>query len=584
MQWFLTLFATCLPKNVLVRVWDCLFLEGAEILFRTSIAIWDKLSISVMKANSADSFYSMMSVLTVKLFDHNVINENDLMNKIYSYGPFPLAGLEELREKLTFNISPFQQSLNNSKDKRRRSRLRDNGLSSLRLNNQNSANNDNSLIPDLEESNFKSDNLELTFRKDEEIKCNKYFIDENDEDDEVEDLAKMISCFALLMPNRSINPAVTSPSNTQPNSRNDILIHAAAAANAYRSKKYSNTNNQREQSNKKKTDEMPSISTGAFSSIAQIYNSKPSDGHLISDLNELKNQYKKLKERQRQAYVIVHTASDQHRRKLLNKSASSPPISFNNDGSLIPKVPNLSKQSDIANLEIHSNHDLRLKSISHDAKDYDTEPAIINHLLIKPDDLKCNTVKKSITIVSHANHTVTEANLVDPYIDIKKNLSSLNTECLNYEKIQSLKKQTDKKPYYSDDDSDDTSDDFEDEYDLKENDNSLRTKDLNNNHQDLECLKIDLPVKNLRSGSSSSNDECFNKESIVNTNSHSSNERLNKNNIQKTKLKKKLSDSKSVIKHLVNEEKRQISSFNPFPVRQINSNVTKNGIRLGLYK
>ncbi len=132
MQWFLTLFATCLPKNVLLRTWDCLFLEGTEVLFRTSIAIWDKISSSIMKTTSADSFYSMMSVLTVKLFEKDVINENELMNKIYSYGPFPLSDLQELREKLTFNINPFQQMALPVKEKARNS---GDSLSNLKLNN-----------------------------------------------------------------------------------------------------------------------------------------------------------------------------------------------------------------------------------------------------------------------------------------------------------------------------------------------------------------------------------------------------------------------------------------------------------------
>jgi hypothetical protein len=101
MQWFLTLFATCLPKSALLRVWDCIFLEGSEILFRTSLAIWDKLSVSVMKATSADSFYSMMSILSIRLFDESVGGENELIDKIYSYGPFPLPSLDELREKFT---------------------------------------------------------------------------------------------------------------------------------------------------------------------------------------------------------------------------------------------------------------------------------------------------------------------------------------------------------------------------------------------------------------------------------------------------------------------------------------------------
>ncbi len=43
MQWFLTLFATCLPKSLVLRVWDSIFLEGSEILLRVALAIWAKL-------------------------------------------------------------------------------------------------------------------------------------------------------------------------------------------------------------------------------------------------------------------------------------------------------------------------------------------------------------------------------------------------------------------------------------------------------------------------------------------------------------------------------------------------------------
>ena len=40
MQWFLTLFSTCLPKDTVLRVWDLIFLEGNEVLLRTALAIW----------------------------------------------------------------------------------------------------------------------------------------------------------------------------------------------------------------------------------------------------------------------------------------------------------------------------------------------------------------------------------------------------------------------------------------------------------------------------------------------------------------------------------------------------------------
>lgn len=44
MQWFLTLFANCLPKPAVLRIWDLIFLEGNEILLRTALVIWDNLS------------------------------------------------------------------------------------------------------------------------------------------------------------------------------------------------------------------------------------------------------------------------------------------------------------------------------------------------------------------------------------------------------------------------------------------------------------------------------------------------------------------------------------------------------------
>lgn len=44
MQWFLTLFATCLPKKTVLRMWDSILLEGSEILLRAALVIWGKLA------------------------------------------------------------------------------------------------------------------------------------------------------------------------------------------------------------------------------------------------------------------------------------------------------------------------------------------------------------------------------------------------------------------------------------------------------------------------------------------------------------------------------------------------------------
>ena len=43
MQWFLTLFSTCLPRETVLRVWDLILLEGNEVLLRTALAIWTQL-------------------------------------------------------------------------------------------------------------------------------------------------------------------------------------------------------------------------------------------------------------------------------------------------------------------------------------------------------------------------------------------------------------------------------------------------------------------------------------------------------------------------------------------------------------
>merc|ERR1712127_804754 len=71
--------------------------------------------------------------------ESSILDEKELMNKIYSYGPFPLRGLAELREKFTFNITPFQQQMHATLEQKRAKRNydgnEDKGLSSLKLSN-----------------------------------------------------------------------------------------------------------------------------------------------------------------------------------------------------------------------------------------------------------------------------------------------------------------------------------------------------------------------------------------------------------------------------------------------------------------
>ncbi|RNA24186.1 TBC1 domain family member [Brachionus plicatilis] len=427
MQWFLTLFATCLPKNVLLRVWDCIFLFGSEVLFRTSLSIWDKLSVSIMKATSADSFYSMMSILSVRLFDQNVMEENQLIDKMFSYGAFPLDGLSDLREKFTFNINPFQS--------------------------------------------LKKDNDQLVKLGDQQTQLDLRLRSGDQDEQEIDDLAKMISCFALLMPGR----AVTSPHHK------DIMIEAVAAANTFGSKK---------------KDELSLVTPGAISFISQMYNPKPLSEQLTMDLNELKKQYKKLKERQKQAQIIIQSASDQH--KLKQRS----------------REPHFSLQP----------------------------PTIVNHLLIKPTDMSKNTLKTPV-------HLNSDLNVLNEKLKEKINESKSLVESILHLDEQRRKS----REYFSDDDSSDD----QDEVIEGEKKSSL--------------LELASRTEGDKSGG-------------LSTSGMSAGVLLNDDKHRKLSRESSKSVNSAIMENLVKEESRNLTPVNPFPTRHLNSNVAKNGHRLGLYK
>ncbi|CAD5125943.1 DgyrCDS14121 [Dimorphilus gyrociliatus] len=107
MQWFLTMFATCLPKETALRVWDCIVLYGSEILLRTGTALWGKLQNRILGIQSADEFYTAMGSITTDTLNGLIVDADDLVKAIFDQGPLPLPQLGELREKYTFNITPF---------------------------------------------------------------------------------------------------------------------------------------------------------------------------------------------------------------------------------------------------------------------------------------------------------------------------------------------------------------------------------------------------------------------------------------------------------------------------------------------
>ncbi|XP_076967427.1 TBC1 domain family member 30 isoform X3 [Tamandua tetradactyla] len=125
MQWFLTLFATCLPNHTVLKIWDSVFFEGSEIILRVSLAIWAKLGEQIECCETADEFYSTMGRLTQEMLEKDLLESHELMQTVYSMAPFPFPQLAELREKYTYNITPFPATVKATSVSGQHSKVRD---------------------------------------------------------------------------------------------------------------------------------------------------------------------------------------------------------------------------------------------------------------------------------------------------------------------------------------------------------------------------------------------------------------------------------------------------------------------------
>ncbi|XP_074840160.1 TBC1 domain family member 30 isoform X8 [Carettochelys insculpta] len=125
MQWFLTLFATCLPNHTVLKIWDSVFFEGSEVILRVALAIWAKLGEQIECCETADEFYSTMGKLTQEMLEDHLIDSNELMQTVYAMAQFPFPQLAELREKYTYNITPFPATVKSTSISGRLGRTRD---------------------------------------------------------------------------------------------------------------------------------------------------------------------------------------------------------------------------------------------------------------------------------------------------------------------------------------------------------------------------------------------------------------------------------------------------------------------------
>lgn len=117
MQWFLTMFATALPRKATRRIWDAIFLDGSQVLLHTAIAILAVMERELLKAATAADFYATMAQLGEKLRKAQLLPSSEFMQIVYSIQDYAagqsdsVPNIKKLREKYTYNIYPCAELL-----------------------------------------------------------------------------------------------------------------------------------------------------------------------------------------------------------------------------------------------------------------------------------------------------------------------------------------------------------------------------------------------------------------------------------------------------------------------------------------
>ncbi|XP_038675645.1 TBC1 domain family member 30-like isoform X2 [Scyliorhinus canicula] len=103
MQWFLTLFTSCFPKETILRVWDAVLFEGSEVLLRVALALWTQFGVWIKNCESPEDLSQWLSQ---EMMETKLMDCSELMQAVYSMATFPFPQVVELREK--YRVLPFQ--------------------------------------------------------------------------------------------------------------------------------------------------------------------------------------------------------------------------------------------------------------------------------------------------------------------------------------------------------------------------------------------------------------------------------------------------------------------------------------------
>ncbi|CDJ38354.1 TBC domain-containing protein, putative [Eimeria tenella] len=106
-EWFLCLFCTSCPQPTVLRIWDCLMLEGPKILFRVALGIIFYFETQLAKMHSLEQVMGSLKAKLALLVEHNEL----LRLCFHKLRSFPRRRLQSLQETVAAGlVDPIQKA------------------------------------------------------------------------------------------------------------------------------------------------------------------------------------------------------------------------------------------------------------------------------------------------------------------------------------------------------------------------------------------------------------------------------------------------------------------------------------------
>jgi hypothetical protein len=100
-QWFITFYSCVFDFNILVRIFDCIFLEGFKIIYRIALAIFKINQEELLKKQSFENIMDFLKSITKN------IDENELMRECFKFS-FSRKDIKKYEQLYKKNIDSLE--------------------------------------------------------------------------------------------------------------------------------------------------------------------------------------------------------------------------------------------------------------------------------------------------------------------------------------------------------------------------------------------------------------------------------------------------------------------------------------------